>query len=81
MVSREPFLLWVGCGSQPDYLAVREGDPPSRKDEVVWVAFATAEVPLLRRWFGKVDPVPAVVALDAALRAILVEAQVDFVDA
>jgi hypothetical protein len=66
MLSRSPFLLWVGCGnvdeSTPD-------DPTSGK--ITWHCFPAAEVPLLKRLVGKPDTSVALSKLDADLRSIL----------
>lgn len=71
MCSRDPFLLWVGCGNEYDYDTARPDDPPPPADRVVWRCFAQAEVPLWARWVKRVDPAPALARLDAALRDIL----------
>jgi hypothetical protein len=71
MCSREPFMLWVGCGSVVDYDTAQPGDPPPAKEKVVWHCFPTAEVPLLKRIFKKPDTSVALLKLDEDLRIIL----------
>jgi hypothetical protein len=66
MLSRDPFLLWVGCGNVDDSTA----DDPSNGN-VTWHCFPAAEVPLFKRLFGKPDTSAALSKLDADLRAIL----------
>ena len=44
MCSRDPFMLWVGCGSITDYDTARPGDGPPAKEDMVWHCFATAEL-------------------------------------
>ena len=65
MLSRDPFLLWVGCGNVDG----SEVGPPN--DKIIWHCFPAAEVPLLKRLFGKPDTSAALSKLDADLRAIL----------
>ena len=71
MCSREPFMLWVGCGNVVDYDTAQPDDPPPAKEDVVWYCFATAEVSFLKRIFKKPDTSAQVSKLDADLRAIL----------
>jgi hypothetical protein len=78
--AHDSFRLFVGCGSQLDYHKVEVGAPPPRKEDVVWVAFASVELPLLKRLFGRVDPASDLRALDAALKSILDDAGVTFID-
>ena len=66
MLSRRPFLLWVGCGNVDDSL---DGQPSG--NPITWHCFATAEVPLLKRIFGKPDTGPALSELSGHLHAIL----------
>jgi hypothetical protein len=58
VVSRKPFLLWVGCGNE---------DGSSDR----WSMFAVAEPGIWQRLFGRVDPRPAVAELEAHLVAIV----------
>ena len=71
MCARDPFMLWVGCGSRPDYATARPGDPPPKHARVRWYCFATAEVFFWKRLFGKIDTAPVVAKLNADLGNIL----------
>ena len=71
MCSREPFMLWVGCGSSVDYATAKPGDPPPPKEEIVWHCFPMAEVSLWRRWFNPPDTGPSLAKLDRALQDVL----------
>lgn len=71
MCSRDPFLLWVGCGNEHDYDSAQPGDPPPPAGRIVWHCFATAEVGLWKRWIGKVDSASALARLNAVLGEIL----------
>lgn len=71
MCQRDPFMLWVGCGSMMDDLTdVPDGIPPA-KEEVVWHCFAFAEVPFWKKLFAKIDTAPAASRLHADLGRIL----------
>lgn len=81
MLSREPFMLWVGCGSEADYDTAKPGDPPPANEDVVWRCFATAEVPLWRRIVSRPDTSTPVAKLDSELRSILAsEPGISFVE-
>ena len=71
MCSRDPFLLWVGCGNARDYHAAKPDDPPPKKEQVTWHCFPAAEVLFWKRIFKKVDTSSAVATLDSHLREIL----------
>ena len=71
MCSREPFMLWVGCGNVVDYDTAQRGDAPPSNENVVWHCFSAAEVPLLRRIFKRPDTSVALSKLDQDLRTIL----------
>jgi hypothetical protein len=70
VVSRDPFMLWVGCGNMMDFTA-KENDPLPMKENIIWLCFVEAEVPLLKRLFKKPDTAPALNKLDADLSSIL----------
>jgi hypothetical protein len=55
MCQRDPFMLWVGCGNMSDHRTAKPGDAPPSKETVTWHCFATAEVPFMRRIFGRID--------------------------
>ena len=71
MCARDPFMLWVGCGSRPDYDTASPGDPPPKHEQVMWHCFVTAEVFFWKRFFRKIDTAPAVAKLHADLGSIL----------
>jgi|SRR5882757_4724738 len=70
MCSRDPFMLWVGCGNvaDPERLGTHRQDR-----SVVWHCFVVAEVPWWRRLFSfsRPDTAAAVAKLDQDLAAIL----------
>ncbi|RMH87601.1 hypothetical protein EBB59_12750 [Lysobacter pythonis] len=66
MLSRDPFLLWVGCGYAEDSVA----DDPTN-GEITWHCFSVVEIPFIKRLFGKPDTSAALSRLDADLWAIL----------
>ena len=65
MLSRDPFLLWVGCGNVDE-----AGEDPT-DDKIIWHCFPAAEAPLLKRFFGKPETTAALSKLDAVLHDIL----------
>ncbi|KRA72815.1 hypothetical protein ASD78_14405 [Lysobacter sp. Root667] len=71
MCSRDPFMLWVGCGSMVDYGTAQPGDPPPPNENLIWCCFPMAEVPFWKRIFKNPDTAASVAKLDADLRAIL----------
>jgi hypothetical protein len=71
MCSREPFMLWVGCGSVVDYDTAMPDDPPPAKGDVVWYCFPMVEVPFWKRIFNRPDTASELSRLNADLSAIL----------
>jgi len=71
MCSRDPFLLWVGCGNVWDADEPGEDDPLPAGDTLVWHCFATAEVPFWKSLFRKIDTGPALAKLHADLGELL----------
>src|SRR5687768_6189747 len=71
MCSREPFMLWVGCGNVTDYDSAQPGDGSPSKEDIVWHCFAIAEVSSWRRLFRKIDTEPALSKLNSDLERIL----------
>ena len=59
MCTRDPFMLWVGCGSVFDKEPSAE-DPAPLGNDVTWSCFVNAEKPLLRGLFKRIDMTPAV---------------------
>ena len=81
MVSRNPFMLWIGCGSIVEDGDVNEHNPPPAKENIVWHCFVEAEISIFKRLFNKPDVVPARNKLTADLARILAsEAQITMVD-
>jgi hypothetical protein len=75
MVSRDPFLLWVGCGNVDS-----EANEPLKGD-IVWHCFVAAEVPFLKRIFGKPDTTSSLSKLHHDLHEILQgEPEISLVD-
>jgi hypothetical protein len=69
MCSRDPFMLWVGCGNvdaEPFAQAPKEG-------AIVWHCFAVAEVPFWKRLFRRQDTAVALQKLEEDVGAILSE--------
>lgn len=71
MCSRDPFMLWVGCGNVTDDETTQLGDGPPARDDVIWHCFATAEVFFWRRLFRRIETEPAVSKLYTDLGEIL----------
>jgi hypothetical protein len=70
MCARDPFMLWVGCGSVLDHEPNPDAPPPSRK-EITWSCFVTAEKPFLRGLFKRIDTTSAVERLYRDVEGIL----------
>ncbi len=68
MCAREPFWLWVGCGSMA---AEDLAEETVTTTDLTWHCFPVAEVPFWRRLFRRVDAAPALAKLHAELGAIL----------
>lgn len=66
MLSRDPFLLWIGCGNMDSPTLHNAID-----DRITWHCFSFAEIPFFKRLFGKLDTSAAVSKLNADLYAIL----------
>lgn len=70
MCSRDPFMLWVGCGNVTDEMDQPSDGPPAKED-IIWHCFATAEVFFWKRLFRRIDTEPAVSKLYEDLGEIL----------
>jgi len=70
MCSRDPFLLWVGCGSVGEPGLIGQA---SHEGLVVWHCFVGAEVPFWKGILRRPDMVAAVATLYRDLGAILAE--------
>ena len=72
MCQREPYSLWIGCGSMEDLARVRAEDPPPSREQLVWHVFPVAEVPLFKYLFRqKPDTSSGLAKLDNELKTIL----------
>lgn len=71
--SRNPFTLFVGCGSVVDYDSAKEDDPPPPKENVLWHCFVAADIPFFKSLFNKPDTAPAIGKLNADLEDILTQ--------
>jgi hypothetical protein len=70
MCGREPFLLWVGCGSVLEHGPQLDA-PPLRGKDVTWSCFVAAEKPFLRGLFKRMDTTAAVEKLYKQVEGIL----------
>ena len=52
MCSRDPFMLWIGCGNSESMEAL-ENPELFKTQPIVWQCFVVAEVPFWKRIFGK----------------------------
>ena len=81
MCSRTPYMLWVACGSTPDYSNTQPGDPAPANEDVTWYCFPVAETSLLQRIFKRVDTSAGLVKLGTDLGEILSgNSEIKFVD-
>ena len=71
MCSREPFMLWVGCGSVTEFDTTRSDEKLTVGGDIVWHCFAIAEVIFWKRLFRKINTAPAVAKLHSDLGEIL----------
>ncbi len=71
MCTRDPFMLWIGCGSVLEYSTSKPDEPPPSKEAVIWTCFTTAEVSLWKKIFSRPDTAPALEKLNADLAFIL----------
>lgn len=58
MVSRKPFMLWLGCGNIQD-------------STTEWTIFLVAEPSLIQRLFKRVNPVPQIEQLRAHMAELV----------
>lgn len=68
MCTRKPYMLWVGCGNID---AEEESNEAPCSAEIIWHCFVVAEVPFMKKLFGKVDTNTGVVKLTTELHDIL----------
>lgn len=75
LLSRRPYLLWVGCGGIRD-----DGTPEGNElgriacDTVLWHCHASADLPWPRHWWGHGTAEVARRSLDITLRGLLMAA-------
>lgn len=88
MCSRQPFMLWVGCGSMPteEVMNSTSEDPPAT-EKIVWTAYPIAEIPFffvraqILKLLGKIETEPSRQKLLNELRDILSsDSDIHFVD-
>jgi hypothetical protein len=70
MCARDPFMLWVGCGSSLER-EMKPEDPPPSGNDVTWSCFVTAEKPFLRSLFKQIDTASSVEKLYKDVEGIL----------
>ncbi|MEM7433428.1 MAG: hypothetical protein AAF351_16005 [Pseudomonadota bacterium] len=59
MCQREPFYLWIGCGSVVDFRAAEANDHPPPKEQILWHVFPAAERPFWKYLFRRKPAVSA----------------------
>ncbi len=80
MCSRDPFMLWVGCGNQ-DTDETLENPELIRNQPIIWRCFVVAEVPFWKRILGKPDTESSERNLSEQLQGLLTsEAQIRMVE-
>lgn len=70
MCSRQPFLLWIGCGNSESIETI-ENPEPLETQEIVWQCFVVTEVPFWKRIFGRPETKTSENELDKKLLALL----------
>jgi len=71
LCSRDPFMLWVGCGNMINPKLIGENSVLLCKEQIVWRCFVAAEVPHFMRYLQKVNTAPAIAKLYSELGEIL----------
>ena len=78
MCSRQPFMLWVGCGSlRLDEIMNSTIDNPPQIEKIIWTVFSVTEIPFfylrshILKLLGKIEMEPARQKLQKELRKIL----------
>ena len=80
MCSRDPFMLWVGCGNS-DTTETLDKLESIKNQPMIWECFVVAEVPFWKRIFGKPETESDKRALDGKLRSLLfAESQIQMVE-
>jgi hypothetical protein len=70
MCSREPVLLWVGCGNS-ETMEMLENPALFETQPIFWQCFVGSDVPLLKRFFARADPKPLEQKLNTILADLL----------
>ena len=70
MCSRDPFMLWVGCGNS-ETMETLENPELLKTQPIVWQCFVVAEVPFWKRIFGKTATETSERELNDKLRSLL----------
>ena len=79
---RDPFKLWVGCGSCLTSEEQRNSDSTPRGEDLIWHCFVVAEKPFLKKLFGGPDTTIATVRLAEQVRQVLAsDSRIQFVEA
>jgi len=69
--SRKPYSLWVGCGSIVNEMEQEDSTTIPDKSEIIWHCFVVAEVPFLKKLFGRINTQPGIKKLSQELESIL----------
>jgi hypothetical protein len=67
MCQRQPYSLWVGCGNMDESESVSVG----KGNEITWQCFVVAEVPFLRKFFGRPNTAEGINKLTMELEKVL----------
>lgn len=70
MCQRTPYSLWIACGNMVE-TENESAETTPQNNEMTWHCFVVAEVPFLKKIFGKVDTSEAVKKLTKELETIL----------
>lgn len=70
MCQRQPYSLWVGCGSSVGPGEAERATP--KIENIFWHCFVVAEVPLLKKIFKRPHTAEGVSKLTAELKSILI---------
>lgn len=80
MCSRDPFMLWIGCGNT-ESMETLENPEIIKSHPIVWQCFVVAEVPFWKRIFGKPKTESSQRELNEKLRSLLsAESQIQMVE-
>jgi len=71
MCSRKPYNLWVGCGSMMNELDLETHPTIPDSNEIIWHCFVVAEVPFMKKLFGKVETEQGIQKLTSEIEVFL----------